>query len=113
MKDSDFVILHEIRKRLEDRLENFPHNYCKQAAIAVKNELGWKMIPGVIMDPLKRRYLGEHYWNYNPEAKEYIDLTLDQFHELERFNDQDVTIMHKNSKLAKSIYRPRYQSDVI
>ena len=113
MDEANLTKLNLLRKKLEVEMSDlrFPYGCCSDAADEVERLFNWKRIPGSVRDP-NGRYIGEHWWNFNPETKEYIDLTLDQFSSLSSLGIGPVTVVHIDSELAQTVYKLRYASAI-
>jgi hypothetical protein len=68
-----------IRDRLEQAIPGYPTHQCYKAARIIHEILGFPIIGGEYLG-LTSEYIPRHHvWNYDPQTKLYVDITLDQF----------------------------------
>lgn len=70
--------LEEIRLEFESKSLSFPRNKCQLVTRAVSLDTKLRQVAGLYVP--ERSW---HAWNYDPQRRLYIDLSMDQFEEVE------------------------------
>jgi hypothetical protein len=77
-----FCLLERVQGILQEEfLVKFPKNCCRPAMRALHDVAGLEMVAGVFAYTDASGVLREedHFWNYDPGRRLYVDLTLHQF----------------------------------
>lgn len=91
--------LRAVRTGLERRYDEFPHNRCWEAARAVYDATGYEMVESLFFE---HPQAPTHHWhNYDPVTKRNIDLSADQFKNVQH----SILITDAHSSLYKRIDR--------